>query len=194
MGAPTSTQPGQALVVVDMQHGFIDPSDGAGVPGADAVLRAVHRRVEHAHRLGWPVLLTRDVDPFGGSGPGLRHDAALHPELVGKGMVVDKGPGSRGCFSGFVLMPTAPPAGAGRGGLSDLAARLQKAAVEQVEVVGLAADVCVSATARDARRLGYEVSVDLAASAFVHAHPDGDAAAVAELQAAGVTVAGEEQR
>jgi nicotinamidase/pyrazinamidase len=48
--------------------------------------------------------------------------------------------------------------------------------------------VCVAATARDARRLGYQVTIPLAATAFVHAHPQGDDAALAELVAAGVVV------
>ena len=38
----------------------------------------------------------------------------------------------------------------------------------------------LTATARDALRLGYPVTVPLEATAFVHAHPDGDAASVAE--------------
>ena len=82
-------------------------------------------------------------------------------------------------------------AGAGAGGLSPLAGHLRGAEVRSVVVVGLAADVCVSSTARDARRLGYDVTVPLSATAFVHAHPDGDEAAVAALRDAGITVTGE---
>jgi nicotinamidase/pyrazinamidase len=57
-------------------------------------------------------------------------------------------------------------------------------------LVGIAADVCVAATARDALRLGYPARIPLHATAFVHAHPDGDDAAVAELRDAGVLVTG----
>lgn len=60
----------------------------------------------------------------------------------------------------------------------------------EVIVVGIAADVCVASTAVDAVRLGYAATVDLGATAFVHAHPDGDAAAVTEPRAAGVRVVG----
>lgn len=55
-------------------------------------------------------------------------------------------------------------------------------------VVGLAADVCVAATARDARRLGYDVTIPLDATAFVHVHPNGDSATVDELRNDGIPV------
>lgn len=147
-----------ALLVVDIQRGFIDPVGGGEVQGAGAVLHAVNDWIDHAHAHGWPVFLTRDVDPFAGTGARARREAELHPVLAGRGTVVEKGPGSRGGFSGFVLLSTANPAGLpGGGGLSDLAGLLRSANIERVIVVGLAADVCVSATAMDARRLGYQV-------------------------------------
>ena len=101
-----------------------------------------------------------------------------------RGPVLDKGPGAHGSFSGFVL--ARPAASPGAGGLSQLAARLAAAGTKRVIVAGLAADVCVSATARDAARLGYPTAVALDATAFVHAHPAGDEAALAELRAAGI--------
>lgn len=55
-------------------------------------------------------------------------------------------------------------------------------------VVGIATDVCVAATARDAVRLGYPATVLVQAGAFVHAHPEGDRAALVQLRGAGVTV------
>jgi len=175
-------------VVVDMQNAFIDPVHGSGVEGADAVVAAVNRRVAQAHEQGWPVFLTRDVDPFGRAADA-EHDTALHVGIDARGTVVAKGPGARAGFSGFVLSP-----GEGRpgeGGLSALGGLLRQAEVTRVHVVGLAADVCVSATACDARRLGYDVTVDLEATAFVHAHPDGDEAALQLLRQAGVRLAGE---
>lgn len=184
-----------ALIVVDMQNAFLDPSGGAPVPGAGAVVAAVNRWVGHADRRGWPIFYTRDVDPTGKSGPSAERDVALHPSVDVRGRVVDKGPGQRQGFSGFVLASAALPDGrAGGGGLSCLAGLLRSARVDEVVVVGVAADVCVSATARDARRLGYSVVVDLAASAFVHAHPAGDDAAVTDLQRAGIRVLTDQPR
>lgn len=76
----------------------------------------------------------------------------------------------------------------GAGGLSALAEHLRRAGTTRVTVVGIAADVCVAATARDAVRLGYPTTVALAATAFVGAHPDGDGAAVNDLRAAGIDI------
>jgi nicotinamidase/pyrazinamidase len=168
-----------ALVVVDMQRTFVD-----SVPGADAVLAAVNVRVQESHGRAEPVYYTRDIQPDARSP---QHELfALHPGLLVRGTIVEKGPGRLGGFSGFVLhRPAAPP---GAGGLSELAPRLTAAQVTELTVVGLAADVCVAATATDAAVLGWRTTVDLRASAFVHAHPDGDRATLAGLRAAGVHV------
>ena len=176
-----------ALVVVDLQGGFVGTESHAGVEGAAAVVAAVRHWAEHATEHDWPIFWTRDVDPF----PVPDHDPEglldlhrLRTELDGVGTVVDKGPGARGGMSGFVLDHEGP----GSGNLSALATELARAEVDHVVVVGLAADVCVAATARDARRLGYAVTVPREATAFVHAHPDGDAAALDELVEAGCEV------
>lgn len=180
-----------ALIVVDMQNAFITPTDGPGVTGAARVVAEVNRRVDAAAASGWPIFYTRDVDPTGRAAAGDGYNEAMHSEVRISGTVVDKGPGSRGGFSGFVLAATALAGGRpGGGGLSSLAGLLREAGVDDVVVVGLAADVCVASTAVDAVRLGYTAMIDLDATAFVHAHPDGDAAAVADLRAGGVRITG----
>lgn len=55
-------------------------------------------------------------------------------------------------------------------------------------MVGLALDVCVKATALDALRLGYRVTVPAAGSRAVELAPGDGEAALAELAAAGATV------
>lgn len=181
-----------ALIVVDMQNAFIEPAAGLPVEDAARVVAAVNVQVGEAVAAGWPVLYTRDVAPIDLPAGDPDRQTDLYPGLDVQGTVVDKGPGKDGGFSGFVLTSVAAQVSgsAGDGGLSALATHLRRADVEHVIVVGLAADVCVSATARDARRLGYQVTIPLEATAFVHAHPDGDEAAVAELTAAGVAVSG----
>jgi nicotinamidase/pyrazinamidase len=169
-----------ALVVVDMQNLFVDI-------GGEKVVDAVNEQVARADEHGWPVYYTRDYAPndLPTDDPALD----LHPKLDVRGTVVPKGPGKNGGFSGFLLAPElGNDEGPGAGGLSPLAGLLRAAGVRTVLVVGIAADVCVAATARDALRLGYEVTVVLGATAFVGAHPHGNEAAVAELRAAGVTV------
>lgn len=177
------------LIVVDMQNAFIAPSHGTGVPGAAEVIDMVNHRVAAAVAQGQPIFYTRDIDPTGHAATGNGYDEAMHPDVRISGPIVDKGPGSMGGFSGFVLAATALPNGQpGAGGLSALPQLLRQMQVEAVTVVGLAADVCVASTAVDAVRLGYTASVDLDATAFVHVHPGGDNATIAELIASGVRV------
>lgn len=180
-----------ALIVVDMQNAFVAPAGGPGVPGAAEVVKAVNDCVaEVAGR--WPIFYTKDVAPFELPEGDPDGQTELHADLDVRGTVVPKGPGKRGGFSGFVLASEyTADAGPGTGALGPLAGLLTESGVDSVVVVGLAADVCVAATARDARRLGYEVTVPLHASAFVHAHPRGDDAAIADLRAAGITVTGQ---
>ena len=183
----------RALIVVDMQNAFIAPANGRPVVGAERVLRAVNACVAEAAERGWPVFYTQDVAPFEPPAQELAREIEINDGLDVRGEVIPKGPGKQGGFSGFVLASTQVPGGGGPGGggLSGLAERLTAANVDSVVVVGLAADVCVAATARDARRLGLDVMVPLGATAFVHAHPGGDEAAIEDLRAAGVTVGDE---
>lgn len=186
-----TSRPNTALIVVDMQNAFVAPANGRAVAGAGRVVEAVNRCVAEAAERGWPVFYTQDVAPFDLPAPELAREVELHEGLDVRGQVVPKGPGKKGGFSGFVLASADVPSGGGPGGggLSRLAELLAAAHVDSVVVVGLAADVCVAATARDARRLGLHVTLPLGATAFVHAHPAGDEAAIADLRAAGVTVA-----
>jgi nicotinamidase/pyrazinamidase len=168
-----------ALVVVDMQRAFVE-----SVPAGDDVLAAVNARIDESHHRAESIFYTRDIQPDARSP---QHELfALHPGLLVRGAIVEKGPGRLGGFSGFVLHRAAAPPGAG--GLSELAPRLTAAQVTELTVVGLAADVCVAATATDAAAFGWRTTVDLRASAFVHAHPGGDRATLARLRAAGVHV------
>lgn len=150
-------------------------------------MEAVNQHVVFAGEAGWPIFYTRDVAPTQLPEGDPEGQTALHDDLLVRGTVVDKGPGKHGGFSGFVLS-NAGSEGPGRGGLSGLAERLHTADVEKVIVVGLAGDVCVAATAQDARRLGYQATVPLEATAFVHANPGGVDATLADLADAGVIV------
>ena len=134
----------ESLVVVDMQRLFVAAVAEQTPRSVDAVNRRVAETLAH----GGAVFYTRDVRPTD-DGQGTELAAGLDV----RGPVLDKGPGTHGGFSGFVLARTAAPPGAGA--LSQLAAHLAAAGTTRVIVAGLAADVCVSPTARDAARLGY---------------------------------------
>lgn len=170
-----------------MQNAFVDPAGALHTDRAEELLAVLNIQIGSAARAGSPVFYTRDEQPV--PTDRARSDSAdwpvaLHPDLRVVGEVVAKGPGVTGGFSGFVHHDAAD----GHSGVSLLDRLLRAASVRHLVVTGLAADVCVKETALEGARLGYAVTVPLRASRFVHAHPDGDAAAIAELTAAGVAV------
>ena len=65
---------------------------------------------------------------------------------------------------------------------------LRERGVDTVDVAGLALDYCVKATALDARRAGFGVTVHRGATRAVEVSPGDGERAVAELRAAGVEV------
>jgi nicotinamidase/pyrazinamidase len=67
-----------------------------------------------------------------------------------------------------------------------LAEILQRAGIDAVDVVGLATDHCVRATALDAKAVGFAVRVLSPLVAGVA--PDSSARALDDLRAAGITV------
>lgn len=187
---------GTALVVVDVQVDFADPAGGLYVSGGEEVVPVVNAEVEAARAAGSPVVYTQDWHPprtphFAKDGgvwpvhcvrdtPG----AELHPDLTVAGPVVRKGTEGEDGYSGFSVRDPL----SGETSATRLGSLLREWGVERIVVTGLAGDVCVKETALDGRRLGFDVVVPLAATRFVELQPgDGDRA-VADMEAAGVTV------
>jgi len=71
---------------------------------------------------------------------------------------------------------------------TDLEAQLREHGIDGVTVVGLATDYCVRATALDARRAGFDVTVDGAGVRGIDVQPGDSDRALDELRAAGATV------
>ena len=115
--------------------------------------------------------------------------AELHPDLEVEGPVVRKGVGEDDGYSGFFARDLAT----GDDKATELQAVLHDHEVDRVVVVGLAQDVCVKATALDARRLGYETTVVLDATRPVNLRPGDDRRAIADMADAGVTVVGDQE-
>jgi nicotinamidase/pyrazinamidase len=179
----------RALIIVDVQLDFCEGGSLAVAGGASVAERinAVTGRYDQ-------VVATRDyhVDPgdhFSDT-PDYVHSwpvhcvagtagAAFHPALdvAPIGAVFAKG-GYAAAYSGF---EGAEPGGAG------LADWLRARQVTEVDVVGIATDYCVRATALDAVRAGFATAVltDLTAGVATAS----TAAALDEMRAAGVTVA-----
>ena len=181
----------RALIIVDVQNDFCEGGSLA-VTGGAAVAAAVSAHVRSG---GYDhVVATRDhhVDPgshfsdtpdFVDSWPphcrAGTPGASFHPELdvapieavFSKGEYV-------AAYSGF---QGAEPGGA------DLRGWLTSRGVDTVDVVGIATDHCVRATARDAAAAGLRTRVLLDLCAGVA--PESTERALAELRAAGVELA-----
>lgn len=171
----------RALVIVDVQRDFL-PGGALGVAGGDEIVDPITEYAkgfeavfatqdwhppETAHFEKWPVHCVM-------ASPGAElHPAVLQllPAVLRKGMSrEDDG------YSGFEAEDVAYG--------KSLNFHLAHADVLEVHVVGLALDYCVKATAVDAARFGYEVTVPLALTRPVDATTG--AAAIMELRAAGV--------
>lgn len=192
--------PTTALLVVDVQNDFADPAGNLHVSGGDEVVHAVNAEVAAARAAGATIVYTQDwhppstphFDTDGGVWPVhcVRDTwgAALHPDLevVDDAPVVRKGVDGEDGYSGFSVRDPI----SGEEEETELGRLLDEAGTRRVVVTGLAGDVCVRATALDARARGHEVVVPLATTRFVEVTPRDGERTVAELAAAGVEVVG----
>ncbi|MDQ2747930.1 MAG: isochorismatase family protein [Pseudonocardiales bacterium] len=182
---------GHAVIVVDVQNDFCEGGSLA-VAGGTNVARAVSARLgeggfDHA-------VATRDhhIDPGAHFSPNPDFRTSwpphcvvgtggvdLHPDLDTEHIaaVFDKGE-YVAAYSGFEAVADGVP----------LADWLRARDVDTVEVVGIATDHCVRATALDSARLGFATSVRLDLTAGVAASTV--ESALAEMQDRGVTLTG----
>ncbi|WP_312856495.1 nicotinate phosphoribosyltransferase [Nocardioides pelophilus] len=193
-----STMSTKALIVVDVQNDFVEGGSLAVAGGRDVAARisehlaahagdyaviAASRDWHHPHDSNgghfaapgedpdyvstWPVHCTSD-GPGSDYAPELATDAVTHHVRKGQGVPA---------YSAFE-------------GVTDdgaaLADVLRTAGVTDVDLVGIATDYCVRATALDARREGF--AVRLLDGLHAGVAPGTTAAAVAEMAEAGVTV------
>lgn len=184
-----------ALIVVDVQNDFADPTGGLYVRGGETVVASVNIEIEAAKNAGAAVVYTQDWHPIdtphfekdGGIWPvhcvGDTWGAELHPNLLVHGPVVRKGTSGEDGYSGFSMRD--PVSGAGA---PTQLQSLLDTSVRRLVIVGLAGDYCVKETALDGVRLGYEVELPVAMTKFVDLEPgDGDHA-VEDMRAAGVSI------
>ena len=185
----------RALVVVDVQNDFCEGGSLA-VDGGRDVAVAIG---EHLRSADYPVVVaTQDwhVDPgdhfsaepdFVASWPvhcvADSHGSDLHPLLDTSSVqaVFRKGLHAA-AYSGFEGTTPGPD-----GAPAQLAVWLREKGIDAVDVVGIATDHCVRATALDAAAEGFSTRVLLDLTAGVA--PQTTDAAVAEMRAAGVDVA-----
>ncbi|MFI6577261.1 nicotinamidase [Nocardiopsis sp. NPDC050513] len=185
----------KALIVVDVQNDFCEGGSLAVAGGADTAAAVTEYVRAHADDYG-AVVATRDwhVDPgahfsdepdYVRTWP--RHCVAetpgadFHPafDTAGVDAVFSKGQYADG-YSGFEGVT---------GDGTSLADWLRGRGIDEVDLVGIATDHCVRATALDAVAEGFRTRVRLGLTAGV-ARPTVDAALV-RLRAAGVELEGE---
>jgi nicotinamidase/pyrazinamidase len=173
----------EALVVVDFQNDFT-LGGALAVPGGDEIAGRLNALIGSGdYDL---VVATRDWHPpdhgsFAAQGgiwpehcvagtPGAELHEALNAERVD--VVVDKGrdPGTEG-YSGFDG--------------TDLAQLLCDRGIDRVTVAGLATDYCVRATALEALREGFAVTLDIEGSRGIDVEPGDVDRALDEVRAAG---------
>jgi nicotinamidase/pyrazinamidase len=172
----------EALLIIDFQNDFV-PGGALAVPDGDAIATRVNELLDSG-RFDL-VVATRDWHPADHAsfteqgGPWPPHcvqgteGAELHSSLDRSKIdyVVDVGSGQADeGYSGFEK--------------SDLAEILRRHDIDAVTVVGLATDYCVRATALDAIREGFEVTVDREGVRGIDVNPGDSERALEEIAAA----------
>jgi len=187
---------GTTLIVVDVQNDFTDPEGSLYVPGGEVIVPVVNAEIDMAAAAGARVVYTQDWHPpstphfakDGGSWPvhcvAGTAGAELYPQLRVVGPIVRKGSSGEDGYSGFFQRDPV----SGETVATCLDADLRAAGVGRLVVVGLAQDVCVKDTALDGCRLGYDVTVVLAATRPVELSGGDGARALTELTAAGAAL------
>lgn len=179
-----------ALIVVDVQNDFADPSGSLYVAGGDRIATKLAAAIDHEEPPGDADLVVATKD-WHGDHPGDHFrvwpihcvastwGAQFHPAIeatIGVDQVFYKGQ-LAAAYSGFEGTAA---------NHESLDAYLKSGDITDVTVVGLATDYCVKATALDAVRLGYNTTLDLEFCAGVT--PEATEAAIAEMQASGVKI------
>ena len=176
-----SLQPGDALLIADVQNDFL-PGGSLAVPHGGEIVPVLHRYLALFQSRKLPIFASRDWHPAdhcsfrnqggiwpphclaGSPGAGAPPDLPLPPStvIVHKATAADKDAYS--AFEGTTLD-----------------AALRARGVRRLFVGGLATDYCVLNTVRDAVTLGYAVVLLMDAIRAVNVHPDDGANAEAEM-------------
>ena len=186
MSTPQELRDGDALIVVDMQEDFL-PAGRLPVAEGDVIIPIINRWIDAAVEKDVPLYFSRDWHPPDHcsfkeqGGPWPVHCVREQPgsdfadglTLHERGVVLDKGTESgREAYSAF-----------DETGLAD---ELRRQGVSRVWVCGLAQDVCVRATAIDAKREGCDVHVLMDATR--PATEEGGKESAADMAQHGVTL------
>ena len=186
-----------ALVVVDLQNDFADPSGSLYVRSGEDVIPIANREIRRMKDAGGTVVYTQDWHPpstphfakDGGTWPvhcvQRTWGAELHPDLLlVEAKTIQSGADGGDGYSGFTERDPRTGAESDTG----LADYLRERGIESVVVLGLATDYCVRATALDAVCAGFETTVLREGVRPVDREPDDGERALEAMRGAGVVV------
>jgi nicotinamidase/pyrazinamidase len=183
----------RALVIVDVQNDFCEGGSLA-VTGGAAVARRIRRLVDDGDRPYRLVVATQDwhVDPGGHFSAAPDYASSWPPHCVAATAGAELHPAVEGIpLDGRVRKGMYAAAYSGFEGRTEegttLADLLRRRDVESIDVVGIATDYCVRATALSGLEEGFAVRVLTDCCAGVD--PEASRAALEELQGAGSVVA-----
>ena len=182
----------KALIVVDVQNDFAHPDGNLYVPDGNLVPERVNTLIPGydlvVYTKDFHPPVTRHFEEHGGPWPvhcvGGTWGSEFYDELVVKPGAPRVYKGTEEGEDGYSGFYVEDEEGISATPLNNI---LIQHDVTDVDVVGIALDVCVKATALDANALGYYTTVIRDATAPVTA--EGGEAAVEELRDAGVNVA-----
>jgi nicotinamidase/pyrazinamidase len=190
-----------ALVIVDLQNDFADPSGGLAVHGGANLVPIINGEIAMARAALALIVFTQDWHPpstphfakDGGTWPvhcvAETWGAELHPDVDAEAAAdaprIRKGANGEDGYSGFTMRDPV----SGEEHSTGLEALLRARSVERVLVCGLATDYCVKATAVDAARLGFDAVVLRDAVRAVELEAGDGSGALDEMTAAGVRIA-----
>lgn len=175
-----------ALLLVDIQNDFCE-GGALAVPQGNTIFDTVNQWIVLARGRGWPVIASRDWHPREHcsfeerGGPWPEHcvqdtpGAAFHPhmQLPPEAVRVSKGTAfETDAYSAFDG--------------TELEHFLRRHRVDKLVVAGLALDVCVQATVRDARKLDFDV--DLLVDGTRAVDPEAGRTVLEELAREGVSL------
>ncbi|HJV65719.1 MAG TPA: nicotinamidase [Geomonas sp.] len=183
-----------ALLVVDVQRDFC-PGGALPVPKGDQVVSVLNRYLQLFAQRGCPIFLSRDWHPrdshhfkeFGGKWPvhcvKESEGAGFHPDLLLPEDVIVISKGTTRWNDGYSALQGIT------GHSTTCSMLLRSMAVERLYVGGLATDYCVRASALDALREGFAVTLLTDAMRGVDLTAGDSERAVAEMVAAGAGLA-----
>lgn len=155
----------KALIVVDYQNDFVDPNGALYVPGAEKLYEKIVALIAEFQHNDDLVIATKDFHPNNHCS-----FAKWGPHCIANTFGSEFYKLTTTQFDRIILKGTQQDADSYSGFFSDnqtsngLHEFLQEHKVTNLVIVGVALDVCVSATLVDAIKLNYHGTVDLTAS------------------------------